>query len=163
MQSRRKEGLVKVLFFANVLILQYSSIFGETPPSPNIEGYFAHWFWLFEKARSGQFRVARNWFLASRAAVFFSSSHVCMLAMLEVRRGASHGCGGQLARKKLALKRRTMLSALTSALNPFISFWASVSPHLGSSGAGLCLPLILIHLALHCTILPRWKRHQMDR
>lgn len=62
MQSRRKEGLVKVLFFLPTFL--YCNI---------RQRYFAHWFWLLEKARSGQFRVARNLFLASGAAVFFSS------------------------------------------------------------------------------------------
>lgn len=152
MQSRRKEGLVEVLFFCQH---SYIAIF--------VKGILHTGFGFWKKQDQVSFGSHETCFLRVERQCFFLPSHICMLAMLEVRRSASHGCGGQLARKKLALKRRTMLSALTSALNPFISFWASVSPHLGSSGAGLCLPLILIHLALHCTILPRWKRHQMDR
>lgn len=57
---------------------------------------------------------------------------------------------------KLPLELR-MSSALTSGLNLFILFRAYVSPYLGSSRPGLCLPLILIHLPLNYTILPRCK------
>lgn len=84
MQSRRKEGLVKVLFFANILIFQYSSIFG----TPSLPEYWRVFRTLVLAFRSGQFQVARNLFLATRAAVFLFSSHICMLAMLEVRRSA---------------------------------------------------------------------------
>lgn len=65
--------------------------------------------------------------------------------------------------KKLAHKAHTALSAVTSGLNLFISFGAYVPLHLDSSGAALSAPLILIHLALNYTILPRWKLQQMDR
>lgn len=84
MQSRRKEGPVKVLFFANILIFQYSSIFG----TPSLPEYWRVFRTLVLAFRSGQFQVARNLFLATRAAVFLFSSHICMLAMLEVRRSA---------------------------------------------------------------------------
>lgn len=52
---------------------------------------------------------------------------------------------------------------MTSDLNLFISFGAYVPLHLDSSGAALSALLILIHLALNYTILPRWKLQQMDR
>lgn len=69
---------------------------------------------------------------------------------------------GQFRCKNWQNEPYTMLSAVTSGLNRFILFGACVSPHLDTRGPGLCASLILIHLALNYTILPRWKLHQMD-
>lgn len=68
MQSRRKEGLVRVFFFATILIFQYS----WHPPSPNVIGYFAHWFWPFEKQDLVSFRLHATCLLLLEPQCFFS-------------------------------------------------------------------------------------------